>query len=158
MLDKRQYQALSEFRHAMAGFLQFSQQTTHAAGLTPAQYQMLLHLQAFPGRDWATISELAERMQSSHPATAALVKRAQKAGLVTKQRGREDGRCVEIHATPLASSRCSTCRHRGAPTRTGRSSPTPQRRRVPHPRAASGGSAGWSWGRQTLSSQQGSSP
>lgn len=102
MLDKRQYRALSEFRHAMAGFLQFSQQTTHAAGLTPAQYQMLLHLQAFPGRDWATISELAERMQSSHPATAALVKRAQKAGLVSKQRGREDGRCVEIHATPLA--------------------------------------------------------
>lgn len=99
MLDKRQYRVLSEFRHALAGFLQFSQQTTHAAGLTPAQYQMLLHLQAFPDRDWATISELAERMQASHPATAALVKRAQNGGLVTKQRGREDGRCVEIHAT-----------------------------------------------------------
>ena len=102
MLDKQQYRMLSEFRHAMAGFLQFSQQTTHAAGLTPAQYQMLLHLQGFPGRDWATISELAERMQASHPATAALVKRAQQIGLVTKQRGREDGRCVEIHATPHA--------------------------------------------------------
>lgn len=99
MIGKQQYMALSEFRFRLAEFLHFSESAARAAGITPAQYLLLLHLSGFPGRAWGTIGELAERLQASHQGTVALVQRCERNGLVGKQRSRRDARCVEIRLT-----------------------------------------------------------
>ena len=102
MIGKEQYLALSEFRFRLAEFLHFSESAAQAAGITPAQYLLLLHLRGFPGREWGTVGELAERLQASHQGTVALVQRCELNGLVSKRRSRTDARCVEIRLTPRA--------------------------------------------------------
>ena len=102
MLAKKHFVALSEFRARLARFLHFSEQAAIEAGLTPLQYLMLLHLHGMPERDWATVGELAERLQASHQGTVALVQRSERNGLVRKQRSAEDARRVEIHLTAKA--------------------------------------------------------
>ena len=102
MIGKQQYLALSEFRFRLAEFLHFSESAAQAAGITPAQYLLLLHLRGFPGREWGTVSELAGRLQASHQGTVALVQRCERNGLVSKRRSRTDARCVEIRLTPRA--------------------------------------------------------
>lgn len=102
MIGKPQYVALSEFRFRLAQFLHFSESAARAAGITPAQYLLLLHLSGFTGRAWGTIGELAERLQASHQGTVALVQRCERNGLVSKQRSHRDARCVEIRLTSRA--------------------------------------------------------
>ena len=99
MVSKKEYVALSDFRFRLARFLAFSENAAKDAGLTPVQYLLLLHIGGAPGRDWATVGELAERLQASPHGTAALVLRCEANGLVTKQRNAEDARLVEVHLT-----------------------------------------------------------
>ena len=54
----------------------------------------------FPGRNWATISELAERLQAHHHGVVALVDRCEKLDLLERRPGRTDQRVVEIHLLP----------------------------------------------------------
>lgn len=99
-LDKSHYEALSEFRHQLRRFLHFSETAARREGLTPQQYLVLLHVQGFPGRDWATVGELAERLQMRHNAVVSLVSRCEALGLLSRQRSQVDGRVVEIHLLP----------------------------------------------------------
>jgi DNA-binding MarR family transcriptional regulator len=99
MLTKQEYAALSNFRFQLARFMRFSEGAARAAGITPKQYLLLLHICGTPDRDWASVGQLAERLQSSAHGTVALVKRCSTARLVTKRRNREDARLVEVHAT-----------------------------------------------------------
>lgn len=98
-LDKSHFEALSEFRHQLRRFLHFSEAAARRAGLTPQQYLALLHVQGFPGRDWVTVGELAERLQMRHNAAVALVSRCEVLGLLSRQRSEADGRVVEIRLT-----------------------------------------------------------
>jgi DNA-binding MarR family transcriptional regulator len=100
MLAKNQYVALSNFRRQLAQFLRFSERAARASGIMPAQYLLLLHIRGFSGRDWATVGELAERLQSSPNGTAALISRCVVLGLVSKCRSAEDARRTEVHLTP----------------------------------------------------------
>lgn len=102
MLSKKQYVALSEFRFQLARFLRFSEQASREAGITPKQYLMLLHIEGMPGREWATVGELAVRLQSSAHGTVALVNRGVAAGLLTKRPNPEDARRVEVRLTSRA--------------------------------------------------------
>ena len=129
MIGKQQYW-LSEFRFRLAEFLHFSESAAQAAGITPAQYLLLLHLRGFPGREWGTVGELAERLQASHQGTVALVQRCERNGLVSKRRSRTDARCVEIRLTPRARGlvqRIAKC-HAEALATDGRGVPGRQRR------------------------------
>ncbi len=96
---KADFETLSNFRYQLRCFLHISEQLTRRAGVTNLQYLLLLHLKGFPGREWATITELAERLQAKHHGVVALVSRCEKLGLVERQAGRSDGREVEIHLT-----------------------------------------------------------
>ncbi len=98
-LDKKDFEALSEFRYRLRRFLRFSEQVTRRNGITPLQYLLLLHLKGFPGRDWATVGELAERLQAAHHGTVALVSRCEGLGWVERRQGRSDRREVAIHLT-----------------------------------------------------------
>ncbi|MBI3284771.1 MAG: MarR family transcriptional regulator [Burkholderiales bacterium] len=98
-LSKQDYELLADFRYQLRCFLRFSEDVTQVHGITPLQYLLLLQIKGFPGREWATIAELAERLQSHHHGVVALVSRGEKAGLIARQPGREDKRCVEVHLT-----------------------------------------------------------
>jgi len=98
-LSKEDLEAMSEFRYRLRRFLRFSEEVTHAAGITPLQYQLMLQIRGFPGRSWATVGELAERLQAAPNGTAALVSRCESAGLVIRKPGEEDRRQVRVHLT-----------------------------------------------------------
>lgn len=96
-LSKHDYELLADFRYQLRVFLRFSEEVTQAHGITHLQYLLLLQIKGFPGREWATIAELAERLQSHHHGVVALVSRCEKAGFLERQPGRSDKRCVEVH-------------------------------------------------------------
>lgn len=99
-LDKFDFERLSHFRYRLRCFLRVSEDLCQSFGLTSLQYQLLLHVNGFPGRDWATIGEIAERLQAKHHGVVALVDRCEKLELVIRRAGREDKRQVEIHLLP----------------------------------------------------------
>ncbi|AXQ27596.1 MarR family transcriptional regulator [Solimonas sp. K1W22B-7] len=93
------YQALSEFRYQLRRFLRFSEDAAQAEGITALQYQLMLHVQGNPERDWALVGELAERLQMQQHGTVALVTRCETAGLVRRTRARDDRRQVQVRLT-----------------------------------------------------------
>ena len=99
-LDKAGLERQSQFRYEIRKFLRFGEEVSRAAGVTAVQYHLMLHTQGFPGRDWASIGELAERLQTAPHGVVALVSRCEEAGLVRRQGNATDGRLVEVHLTP----------------------------------------------------------
>jgi len=98
-LDKQSMERVSRFRYALRRFLRFSEDASRDAGITVLQYQLLLHTQGFPGREWASVGELAERLQAHAHGVVALVSRCEEAGLVKRKPNEEDRRLVEVHLT-----------------------------------------------------------
>lgn len=99
-LSKKEFEVLSDFRYQLRRFLHWSEELTRAAGVTNLQYLLLLHLKGHAEREWATISELAERLQAKHHGVVALVNRCEKLGYIERRPGRSDGREVEVHLVP----------------------------------------------------------
>jgi DNA-binding MarR family transcriptional regulator len=98
-LTKADFEALARFRFGIRRYLRFSEQTVRGQGLTPQQYQLLLALKGFPGREWATMSEVADRLQLRHHSAGELVKRAQAQGLVQRLPHPDDARAVRVELT-----------------------------------------------------------
>ncbi len=96
-LTKHDFEILADFRYQIRKFVRFSEQVARQHGITPRQYLLLLHVKGYPGRDWATIGELAERLQAKHHGVVALVSRCEKQGFVERRRSSEDRRRIEIH-------------------------------------------------------------
>lgn len=57
----------------------------------------MLHTQGFEGRQWATISEIAERLRAQPHGVVALVSRCEAPGLVKRKPNPIDRRQVEVH-------------------------------------------------------------
>ena len=98
-MTKAEFEALAEFRYQLRRFLRFSEEVTRRDGITPLQYQLMLQIKGFPGREWATVVELAERLQAKHHGAVALISRCEKAGLVARSVSRGDLRLVEVRLT-----------------------------------------------------------
>jgi DNA-binding MarR family transcriptional regulator len=99
-VTKRQYEALATFRYQLRRYLRYSEEVTRKLGITPLQYQLMLQVKGYPGRDWATISELAERLQAKHHGVVALVTRCEERGLLERGVQEDDRRVVQIRLTP----------------------------------------------------------
>lgn len=99
-LTKQDFQRLSHFRYQLRCFLRQSEDICREHDVTPLQYQLLLHLKGFEGREWASVGELAERLQAKHHGTVALVDRCEESGLVVRRPGRDDRRRIEVHLLP----------------------------------------------------------
>jgi DNA-binding MarR family transcriptional regulator len=97
ILIKRDFEILADFRFQIRRFERFSEQVTRQHGITPLQYLLLLHVKGYPGRDWATVGELAERLQAQHHGVVALVSRCEKLGFVVRRRSLHDRRLMEVH-------------------------------------------------------------
>jgi DNA-binding MarR family transcriptional regulator len=98
-LAKADFEALARFRFGIRRYLRFSEETVRRYGLSPQQYQLLLAIKGFPGRDWATIRELADRLQLRHHSVVELVTRAQRQGLVRRTPHPGDRRAVQVLLT-----------------------------------------------------------
>lgn len=96
-LSKTDFEQLSEFRYQMRRFERFSEQAAQGEGITPLQYLLLLHVKGYPGRTWATIGEIAERLQAQHHGVVALVSRCEALDLVERRVSERDRRQVEVH-------------------------------------------------------------
>ena len=104
-MSKVDFETLARFRYQLRRFLRFSEEVTRLNGVTPLQYQLMLQIKGFPGREWATVAELAERLQAKHHGVVALISRCEEAGLVRRNVGRDDQRRVEIQLTPAGERR-----------------------------------------------------
>jgi DNA-binding MarR family transcriptional regulator len=93
-VTKAEYEALAAFRYSLRQFLSFSESAAASAGVTPRQYQALLAIKGFPGRDSATIGELAEQLQIAHHSAVGLVDRLGAQNLVVRVAGNQDRREV----------------------------------------------------------------
>jgi DNA-binding MarR family transcriptional regulator len=96
-LTKQDFEALSEFRFQLRRFERFSENAAHAEGITPMQYFVLLHIKGFPKRNWASVGELAERLQIQPHSMVTLVSRCEVLGLVQRKQSVNDRRQVEVH-------------------------------------------------------------
>ena len=99
-LTKAEFEALSEFRFQIRRFERFSEDAVQACGITPLQYLLLLHVKGYPGREFATVGELAERLQAKPHGVVALVTRCEEGGFVKRRPSEVDRRQVEVCLLP----------------------------------------------------------
>jgi DNA-binding MarR family transcriptional regulator len=102
---KRHLEKLAAFRYQLRRFLRFSEDVSRQHGVTALQYQLLLQIEGFPGRNWATVGELAERLQAKHHAVVALVTRCEALGLVARVSSTVDRREVHVRLTKAGAER-----------------------------------------------------
>ncbi len=102
LLNKSEYERLANLRYALRRFSRQTELEARRVGLTPQQYFLLLAIKGFPGRDWANITELAERLQIRHNAVIGLVNRAEERKLVKREHEQDstDRRIVRVRLTP----------------------------------------------------------
>ena len=98
-ISKSEFEAIAEFRYAIRKFLRFSEQAARKEGITPQQHQLMLAIKGFPGRDTATVTELAERLQMRQHSMVGLIDRTESQGLVRREPGTTDRRHVFIRIT-----------------------------------------------------------
>jgi DNA-binding MarR family transcriptional regulator len=98
-MTKSQYEMMAELRYSLRKFFRFSEQAAEAAGCTPQQYQALLAVKGFPGRDHLTIGELAEQLQVRHHSAVGLADRLDREGFARRIPSTEDRRQVFLALT-----------------------------------------------------------
>lgn len=98
-LSKADFEALAQFRFGIRRYLRVSEEIVRRRGVTPQQYQLMLALMGYPGREWATVQELADLIQRRHHSVVELVNRAQAQGLVQRDPHPSDARAVQVSLT-----------------------------------------------------------
>jgi DNA-binding MarR family transcriptional regulator len=102
-LDKSEYEILAAFRYTLRRFLSFSEAAAGEVGLAPQQYQALLAVKGYPGREVVTINELAHQLLIKHNSAVGLVDRLEEEGLVARQTAMDDRRKVNVRLTAKGS-------------------------------------------------------
>lgn len=104
VLRKADFVALSEFRYQLRRFERFSENAAQSEGITPLQYLLLLHIKGTPGQEWASVGDLAERLQAQQHGVVALLTRCEAAALVKRKPNDADRRKVEVHLLPAGEA------------------------------------------------------
>lgn len=101
-LSDADYEALLVFRDQVRRFLHWSEQEAVAAGITPAQHQLLLAIRGHAGGS-PTIGDVADHLLLRHHSVVGLVDRAVAAGLVERRPDPENHRIVRLRLTALGA-------------------------------------------------------
>lgn len=99
------YARLLALRTGLRHFERWSEQQAQAAGLTPAQHQLLLAIRGHGDPRGPTIGEVADYLLLRHHSAVGLVDRADAAGLVTRYRDSGDHRVVRLQLTKDGADR-----------------------------------------------------
>jgi DNA-binding MarR family transcriptional regulator len=95
------YRPTAELRAALRRFERESERATRAAGITPQQHLLLLMIAGAPdGSGRSRVTELAGRLQLAQSTVTELVGRAERAGLVARERSPSDRRVSYLRVTP----------------------------------------------------------
>lgn len=98
------YRDILAFRTRLRQFLAWSGAQARAAGLTPAQHQLLLAVRGHPGSGGPTIGEIADYLQLRHHSAVGLVDRAVTAGLVRRRDDPRDRRLARVQLEPAGDA------------------------------------------------------
>jgi DNA-binding MarR family transcriptional regulator len=100
LISKAEFESIAAFRYALRKFVRMSEQAARRARITPQQHALLLAIRGFPHRDYANVSELADRMQMRQHSMVGLIDRTVAQGLVRREQGTADRRHVFVYLTP----------------------------------------------------------
>ena len=104
-LSDDEYARLLSLRTGLRRFQRWSEQQAEAAGLTPAQHQLLLAIRGDRNPNGPTLGDVADSLLLRHHSTVGLVDRADAAGLVSRTRDRADHRVVRLRLTRKGAAR-----------------------------------------------------
>lgn len=93
------YARLLELRTGLRYFEHWSEQQARAAGLTPAQHQLLLAVRGHADVRGPTVGEIADYLFLRHHSAVELIDRAEAADLVERSRDESDHRIVRLQLT-----------------------------------------------------------
>jgi DNA-binding MarR family transcriptional regulator len=97
---------VAEFRAALRSFLRKSERIARDSGLTPQRHLLLLMIKGAPdGTGRSTVTDLSERLQLAQSTVTELVRRAEEAGLIERERSTDDGRVAFLSLTPEGDRR-----------------------------------------------------
>lgn len=98
-LATRDYAQLAAFRHALRGFLHFSEAAAAEVGLTGQHYQAMLIVRGWPEDQPVTINDLAHQLSIKHNSAVGLVDRLAQERLIVREPSHADRRKVELRLT-----------------------------------------------------------
>jgi DNA-binding MarR family transcriptional regulator len=104
-LTPEAYTNLLRFRTALRRFDAWSHDQAARVGLSHAQHQLLLAVKGHPERSGPTIRDVAAYLNTRHHSAVGLVDRAERAGLLRRNRDPDDGRVVRLILTPRGEDR-----------------------------------------------------
>ncbi|MBS9535565.1 MarR family transcriptional regulator [Mycobacterium sp. M1] len=97
------YTRLLMFRTRLRRFERWSADQAQAAGLTPAQHQLLLAVRGHTDSRGPTVGDVADYLLLRHHSAGELIQRAEAAGLVDRVRDSEDQRVIRLQLTEAAA-------------------------------------------------------
>ena len=105
-LDTTDAIRIAAFRAVIRRFLRTTEHLAREHGLTPRRYLLLLMIKGAPdGSEQSTVTELSERLQLAQSTVTELVGRAERAGLVERERSEKDLRVAHLRLTPEGERR-----------------------------------------------------
>jgi DNA-binding MarR family transcriptional regulator len=104
-LTDRDYTNLLRFRTELRRFDSWSHEQAQRVGLTHAQHQLLLAVRGHADTRGPTIGEAAEYLNTRHHSVVGLVDRAERLGVLARERDPDDARVVRLRLTPLGAAR-----------------------------------------------------
>jgi DNA-binding MarR family transcriptional regulator len=99
------YARLLELRTGLRRFLRWSEEHAKAAGLTPAQHQLMLAIRGHADERGPTVSDIAHYLLLRHHSAVGLVDRAEEAGLVAREPDAANASAVRLRLTDEGSAR-----------------------------------------------------
>jgi DNA-binding MarR family transcriptional regulator len=96
---------LLEFRDGLRRFLHWSDEQAKQAGLTGAQYQLLLATRGHDGRP--SVGDIAAHLLLRHHSAVELVDRAERTGVIRRVADEDDARVVRVELTEAGLARLS---------------------------------------------------
>ena len=105
MLMRSDFEYLLALRTGLRRFLHWSEHQARAAGITPAQHQLLLAIKGHPDPAGPTIGDVANYLVLRHHSTVGLIDRAAAAGLVTRGPDRANNSTVRLALTDTGNEK-----------------------------------------------------
>ena len=104
-LTDGEFEQLLALRTGLRRFLRWSEEQAKAAGITPAQHQLLLAVRGHRDGAGPTIGEIATCLLLRPHSASELVDRAVTAGLITRSADHGNASIVRVALTPLGSEK-----------------------------------------------------
>ena len=113
-----QYRAVASLRAALRRFSRESERIAREEDLTPRQYLLLLLIKGAPdGSERSTVTELARQLQLTQSTVTELVRRAEDAGLISREASRDDARVTWLSLSREGENRLTKAFSRLGPQR-----------------------------------------